>query len=181
MRKDSESISEYVMSLRKLSEHCNFADKLHEHIRDRLVCGVRSEKIQQRLLSEKGLTLDRALELAMSMEAAARHTREITGKGDTGTAMDVFPVNRFERRNSTGAQSMQRRECYRCGSASHLADTCPFKDKECFACSRIGHTRRKCRANEKKDKEGRPVKQLDLTWQLVDAVRAVMRCTTALR
>ena len=56
-RKDSESISQYVMMLRKLSEHCNFADKVNEHIRDRLVCGVRNVKIQQRLLSEKGLTL----------------------------------------------------------------------------------------------------------------------------
>ena len=54
VRRDTESISQYVMELRRLTEHCNDADKVNEQIRDRLVCGVKNEKIQQRLLSEKG-------------------------------------------------------------------------------------------------------------------------------
>ena len=35
-----ETIKYYVAELRKLSEHCNFAERLEESIRDKLVCGL---------------------------------------------------------------------------------------------------------------------------------------------
>ena len=55
-KKEDESISEYVTLLRKMSEHCNFEEKVNEHLRDRLVVGVKDEKIQERLLGERTLT-----------------------------------------------------------------------------------------------------------------------------
>ena len=48
----SESLSEYVAELRKLSTHCEFGQYLNEDFRDHLVCGLKSEAIQHRLLSE---------------------------------------------------------------------------------------------------------------------------------
>ena len=169
VRKETESISQYVMALRKLSEHCNFADKVNEHIRDRLVCGVRNEKVQQRLLSEKGLTLERALEIATSMEAAARYTKEIMGGRvvENVASVNMQRAERvpFERapfeRVPFERVPYERKECYRCGSTSHLADTCPFKNKDCFNCLKRGHTRRKCRQNERREKEDKAIKNLD--------------------
>ena len=46
-RKMGESIKDYVAELRKLSEHCNFGEKLDESLCNKLVCGL-NEKIQQR-------------------------------------------------------------------------------------------------------------------------------------
>ena len=40
-----ESIMEYLAELRCLSAHCSFGDHLEETLRDRLVCGLRSENI----------------------------------------------------------------------------------------------------------------------------------------
>ncbi len=86
-----------------------------------MVCGVRNEKVQQRLLSEKGLTLERALEVATSMEAAAKYTKDIS----RGNEESTMPVHKFE-----------RRECYQCGNTTHLGDSCMFKDKkEFFFCN----------------------------------------------
>lgn len=39
-QKQGESVEDYVAELRRLSEHCEFAD-LENMLRDRLVCGVR--------------------------------------------------------------------------------------------------------------------------------------------
>ena len=39
-------------------------------LRDRLVCGVRDIRIQRRLLEEPKLTLKRALDLSLAIEAA---------------------------------------------------------------------------------------------------------------
>ena len=69
--KDGESLSVYLAELRRLTEHCDYRDQLEEMLRDRLVCGIKHERIQQRLLSEgESLTLQRALDIARSMESA---------------------------------------------------------------------------------------------------------------
>ncbi|XP_069114492.1 uncharacterized protein [Argopecten irradians] len=52
-KKEGESIRGYLASLRKLSEHCDFGESLQDSLRDRLVCGLRSENIQRKLLSEE--------------------------------------------------------------------------------------------------------------------------------
>ena len=44
---------------------------------DRLVCGLRSEATQKRLLAEKDLTLATAQEIAVGMEAAAKQASEL--------------------------------------------------------------------------------------------------------
>ena len=41
-RQPGESIPFYVTELKRLSEHCDFGVTLHDMIRDKLVCGVRS-------------------------------------------------------------------------------------------------------------------------------------------
>ena len=41
------------------------------------VCGVRDRRIQQRLLTETDLTLQRAMELALAAEAATRNSQEL--------------------------------------------------------------------------------------------------------
>ena len=60
----SESISEYVAELRRLVTHCEFGDYLEQALRDRLVCGIRHENTQKRLLSESDLSLTKAIEMA---------------------------------------------------------------------------------------------------------------------
>ena len=40
VRQSNEIIAAFVAELRKLSEFCNFEDKLDKTLRDRLVCGI---------------------------------------------------------------------------------------------------------------------------------------------
>ena len=76
-QREGESIAQYIAELRKLSEHCNFREFLDQALRDRLVCGLTSEATQKRLLEEKDLTLAKAQEIAVGMEAAAKQTNEL--------------------------------------------------------------------------------------------------------
>ena len=68
------SISEYVAELRRLAARCDFGTHL---VRDRLVCGVKSESIQKRLLSEADLTLAKAVKLATTMEAEHKNAQTL--------------------------------------------------------------------------------------------------------
>lgn len=63
-----ESVSQFVTELRRLSADCEFGDSLPNMLRDRLVCGVKDDRVQRRLLQETDLTFDKALTLARAME-----------------------------------------------------------------------------------------------------------------
>lgn len=128
-----ESISEYVAELRKLTQFCEFGTGFSDALRDRLVCGMHCQGTQKRLLSEKDLTLEKALAIAVSMETATRDALELQKKSvDSG----------LHRLTMNDAKS---RKCYRCGKTSHDANDCWFKDKTCRKCNRPGHIERVCR------------------------------------
>lgn len=71
-RKSDETVGDYVAELRKLAQDCNYGESLTVMLRDRLVCGINDDRIQRRLLSDDGLTFDKALKFAQAMEAANR-------------------------------------------------------------------------------------------------------------
>ena len=151
-----ESVTTYISELRKLSEHCQFADKLNEYLRDKLVCGLNSERVQQKLLSMKDLTLEAAIDTAVSFETACKDAKIIHGGSNSSGVGSVD-----ESINRVGSQNQERRECYRCGSVSHLANSCPFKMKSCFGCGRVGHTKRRC-CMEKKSEDDESKKDTNM-------------------
>ncbi len=73
----NESVAEYVAELRRLSTHCKFGTYLNDALRDRLVCGLRNEAIQKRLLEVKELTFKDALDQAQAMEAMDRNAKSL--------------------------------------------------------------------------------------------------------
>ena len=53
-----KSVSVYMVSLRKVTEHCGYGEQTDSMLQDSLVCGINNEHIQQRLVSEgESLTL----------------------------------------------------------------------------------------------------------------------------
>ena len=137
-RKSGESVSAFLAELRKLSEHCNFGTTLNTYLRDRLVCGLNSQRLQQQLLREKDLTLDKAVAIAVNFEASAKDARSLH-MSSGGEQEGVFRVGGEP--NPAG-----RRECYCCGSPLHLANACRLKNLKCYGCSKVGHLKKKCRA-----------------------------------
>ena len=123
-----ESIAEYMAELRRLSTHCQFDATLDQALRDRLVCGLRSEGIQKRLLTETDLTLKRAVELAQGMEAADRNAKSLKGSEAVVAKVTKDPGGR----RSTTA-------CRHCGKNNHEARDCRFRDAKCHQCGKTGH------------------------------------------
>ena len=77
IRAAGESVSKYIAALHSLAEHCQYKDTSKEMLRDRLICGINHNGIQQRLLAEKGLTYEKELELALVIESAEKDTKEM--------------------------------------------------------------------------------------------------------
>ena len=63
-QKSEESVSDYVLALKKLAVHCNYGEYLNRALRDRFVCGLNNPKIQNKLLNTEDLMFEKALSIA---------------------------------------------------------------------------------------------------------------------
>lgn len=133
-QEEGESVAQFVAVLKQLSEHCEFGLSLNDTIRDRLVCGLRSEAIQKRLLTEANLQLDKAIEISTSMEMAAREAQQLSAS----TQVHKMSTE-FTKKTATGQL------CYRCGDAGHQAPECWAKNLNCRNCAKKGHIERACK------------------------------------
>ncbi|GFS08536.1 polyprotein [Elysia marginata] len=70
-RHPGESIADYIAALRDLSEYCEFGDTLNDRLCEKFVTGVNNIDIQRKLLQERNLTLDKALQLATSIQQSS--------------------------------------------------------------------------------------------------------------
>ena len=159
-RNEDETVSSYAARLRKLAKPCQFGQNvLEEMLRDRLVCGIKHQRLQSRLLSETNLTLKTALEMAQAHESAAASAAELSGAGQPAAATHRIGGARgaAARRGDGGARrgagrgaprtDAKQRDaltCSRCLSKRHRPEDCPFRSKQCYACGSRGHVRAVC-------------------------------------
>ena len=158
VRASGELIATYVAALRELSEYCNYGDKLHEMLRDRLVCGVNHDTIQRKLLAETDLTYEKAYTLAQAIEASERDTLDLKGSKNSSAPLLPLPEVNYSRtfKHSKGKIPTKRGNptCYRCGGP-HFAPACKFINSECKFCKKKGHIARVCRKAQQESKVGK--------------------------
>ncbi|KAL1473856.1 hypothetical protein MTO96_038412 [Rhipicephalus appendiculatus] len=145
-----ESIADFVADLRRLSEHCEFGVSLEDMLRDILVCGVRDEALQRRLLAQTALNFKKAYDKAVAAEYATRQTAAI--KGVLPAASDLHRMDQAPEghkpggKEDSGKQSMTGR-CSRC-NGDHDATSCGFCYSVCHFCKRKGRIVRACHQKE---------------------------------
>ncbi|XP_052767906.1 uncharacterized protein K02A2.6-like [Mya arenaria] len=150
-QRDGEKVLDNVVALKKLATHCEFKNFLNDALRDRLVCGLHSELIQRKLLSEDNLTFDKACQIATAMEMAERDTAYFQPQGASGVvASEVNILHRGksakQQKGSKQAQQWKKgssKRCFRCGD-EHDPEKCRFKGSKCYKCKRKGHIAKRC-------------------------------------
>ena len=140
-----ESVADYVAELRRLSTNCEFGGHLNDALRDRLVCGLRSEGTQKRLLAIKRLTLSEAMDLAQAMETADKNSKALQGSKDVAVNSFSKTINPRAPRRNLPAQ----RPCHRCGKTNHEASKCRFIDAVCRKYGKVGHIAPVCYSKKK--------------------------------
>ena len=139
---ESESVAQYMVELRKLADKCHFEGYLEEALRDRLVCGLRNEAIQRRLLTIDGLNLDNAYKTAHGMETAQQHASQLQASSNTVNFLKKKkPFTKPPRSNQPSGSA----SCYRCGKTNHTPEACYYKRQQCRACNQFGHIAKMCK------------------------------------
>ena len=149
MRAQGESIANYVAALRQIAKYCEYGDTLNMLLRDRLVCGVNHQAIQKRLLAEKSLTFEKALEIALSVEAADNDVKQLQPQSATVVYQMQSRNQRSHRQESIVRRPAipPRTPCYRC-LGNHAPQTCQFKEVECHKCKKVGHIAKACKTQK---------------------------------
>ena len=145
-QKEGETIADFIADLRKLSEHCDFADTLDHMLRDRLVCGIWDVRVQRRLLAETDLTFKKAYDLAQASETAEKNSKDLQQQQSSHSVHALSRPKNPSRQHTTVS-------CHRSGG-KHSASTCRFREAECFVCGEKGHLARMCALR----REGSPAK-----------------------
>ncbi len=154
-QKEGETISVFVANLRRLSEHCKYEAILEDMMRDRLVCGVRDKRIQQRLLAETELNFKKARDIALAAETASRGSLDLQANkpnpagtwSEKGSLLKVHQHRGRKRVTSSKHHHTSiEKPCYRCGGTNHDQKDCRFRDAECHLCKKKGHIAKVCRS-----------------------------------
>ncbi|XP_059053674.1 uncharacterized protein LOC131847960 [Achroia grisella] len=162
-QKQDETVCDYLQNLKRLAKTCNFTETvmnpLEVNLRDQFVSGLYNEDMRSRLFAEKDLSYNRAVELALSLEAADRHAIQAgSGGGESrGAAESLHSIAaRRERRSAVSPASgqpavvHQAARCWRCGRNGHSAARCRYKNYSCDQCGQKGHLKVVCRKNTRK-------------------------------
>ena len=137
-----ESIDAFVTKLRLQAQSCEFGEQETTLMRDRIVLTCPDSRLQERLLREADLTLDKALALCRAAETTQQQLRAIKTGSDqpSSTLTSIEAV-------SSQHYATQRKTCGNCGT-SHLPKACPAYGKDCSACHKRNHFAAYCRSSK---------------------------------
>ena len=131
-RHQGETIANYVAASRHLSEYCEFGDTLNDRLCEKFVTGVNNQDIQRKLLLERNLTLDKAIQLATSIQQSSDAAKSLTPP--TINAIERTQKRKFNFKPAAkSSASTSTTRCHRC-NGPHTPQRCKFKSATCYKC-----------------------------------------------
>ena len=142
----NETVSDYIVALKKLSINCGFGDEtqLNKRLRNRLVVGLSEDSIRNRLLAETDMSWKRACEIGVQMDVARIGSKLLHPQSVNAVKQYKFARQKHASESGQKHASESGQKCYRC-LGNHQAAECQFKNAKCYGCNKIGHISKACR------------------------------------
>lgn len=147
-QKPGESVSQFVLALRSLAEHCNFGTELDKALRDRFMMGLADVNVRAAILKSGQTTFDQVVKEAQAHEVAE------SSKSLKKTTENE--VNKVAQKKSYGYSNGNKRNnkndwsCGRCGK-KHNRRHCPAWRHKCEKCSIKGHFKTMCKTKSERE------------------------------
>ena len=140
-QEEGESISNFLVRLKHLTSTCEFGSFLKKALRDKFVCGLKDDKIQEKLLSKDKL-LEEAVKMAKAMELATANVANIKEKETDEVNKMCAESNAFE--------LQKKKMCFGCcGKCHERRSQCSACGKTCFKGNNKNHFSRHCKNKRK--------------------------------
>ena len=162
IQKPGESIDSFIQDLYRLANECNYDHLKDDLIRDRIVVGVRDEKLSERLQLKADLSLKQAVEISRLHETR-KESRDVV-RGDVNPTVEF--VKKLENPSKTKKQKFKPKggpqggkKCQWCSREVHERSKCPARNSVCYNCKKKGHFKDSCL---KKPSKRENVEELDI-------------------
>uniref|UniRef100_A0AAR5QHZ6 Reverse transcriptase domain-containing protein n=1 Tax=Dendroctonus ponderosae TaxID=77166 RepID=A0AAR5QHZ6_DENPD len=152
-----QTMEKYITELKNLSLSCEFENLRESLVKDVLICGIKSEKLREKLLQEDVDSLAHAVKICLTSESIKEKNREISSRtspmGESRPAQ-VDQMNKWQGRRQEDSyrskekipnnQAQQLTRCQKC-SYSHVRGKCPAYGKVCLNCNKSNHFAKCCK------------------------------------
>uniref|UniRef100_A0A182YR20 CCHC-type domain-containing protein n=1 Tax=Anopheles stephensi TaxID=30069 RepID=A0A182YR20_ANOST len=130
----NQTITEFIIELKALSQSCDFGTFLSQALRDRFVAGLQNSGLRTKLLAEGDLTLEKACEIGRSCRML-----------EVGRCKDQQNWQRSFKQRTSWKSSDRTPQGIEIINAFVVAEIitkeiipCPAKQWKCYACGNIG-------------------------------------------
>ncbi|UYV69483.1 K02A2.6-like, partial [Cordylochernes scorpioides] len=181
IQEDREPVDEFITSLYKLADSCEF-EGLHEQlIRDRIVVGVRDKALSERMQLDSELTLEKAVKMVRQQEAVRQQQVDLQ-RPSTSQKVNQVKFNSKKQSPKQQQQPSRKKEksaktrsrCPKCGGFTHReGQACRAEGQRCNLCSKTGHFANCCPDKQAKTAEVKAVSELDEEIDFLLEVSAV--------
>ena len=149
-----QKLTQFFQKLKSLAKDCDFKSVSAEQnendaIRDAFISGMTSANIRQRLLENRSLSMQSALDQATSLEMALEQSNSfqiIPNAYSAATPKIIIPEETSSSQTEENILAAANSKCYFCGYQRHPRLKCPAKDATCKNCGKKGHFQRACRS-----------------------------------
>ncbi|KAK3882649.1 hypothetical protein Pcinc_012985 [Petrolisthes cinctipes] len=149
-----ESFDDFLCSVKEIANFCEFCDKcVDSQLRDRIVVGTSDELALKRMLENKNLTLENAIDICRASESANHCSAVIRGASHSSTRVvnKVSSYRKSRKRDNAKTVKMKSTLCFRCGKDCRNDEQgCRAVDKVCRNCGKRGHFAVVCRHTDRK-------------------------------
>ncbi|UYV64879.1 K02A2.6-like, partial [Cordylochernes scorpioides] len=126
-QEENEGIDSYTNRLRGLASSCEYDILTEELIRDRIVLGIKDNRVRKKLLMEPKLNLSSAIDICRTAEVTEQQITKLTGQ----ESEDVKWNKKYERKKEATKATNETFEdiinCRYCGSKHRKASWCNRK------------------------------------------------------
>ena len=161
-QREKESFDSFLKDIKTQVNQCAYGDMKDELLRDRIVVGITSESMQEKLLQTKDLTLQKAIDMCKASVVAKTQAAGIKqASAEVEESISKLKIDRDNnatsnsnrsdyrnnqnrgRRGNIRRQTSQITQCDYCGG-SHQRGNCPAWGKTCGKCGKQNHYTSKC-------------------------------------
>ena len=155
----NENLALYMSRVKQTATRCNYGTAYDRIVKDKFICGVRSEKLRSHLINDTAIeTSNQALTKALARENSENAAQDMSdcnyvqhdrtqNRNTSGTANN----QNYRTNSSRGGSSSYRRRgfetCSKCTLRGHKAADCYTR---CNSCTKTGHIAKNCYAKSKK-------------------------------
>ena len=141
----TEHMDEYIRELQNKVTYCDYGPVEKSILCDRLICGVKSNKLRDKLLQTANISLTECMEMCRLSEHRAaqlnhnvpiseeEHVNAMASRHVSARASGTSRPATWDRRPTSTSWSANRFQCNKCGY-QHQRGSCPAYGKQCTNC-----------------------------------------------